>query len=177
MKQPKRIAIFGRPGSGKSRFAHQLSIQTGLPCYHLDKIFFGDNWVERPQSEFVDDQKKWIRKDKWIIDGNSFRTLEMRYAQADLCIYFELPFWLCAYRIFKRLFMRDKAIQDRARNCPEKVSLKLLWYCLTIRKRAVPKILHLQKQYPDVELFEICSDGQKKMILDLLTKRLSKHQL
>jgi adenylate kinase family enzyme len=170
MKKLKRIAIFGRPGSGKSTFAHQLSIQTGLPCYHLDKIFFVDGWVERPQNEFINDQKNWIIKNKWIIDGNSFRTLEMRYAQADLCVYFELPFWLCFYRIFKRLFTIDRSIQDRAPNCPEKVSLKLLWYCLRIRKRAIPKIVSLQKHYPDVELIKICSDRQKKKVFDLLTK-------
>jgi adenylate kinase family enzyme len=42
-----RICIFGRPGSGKSTFAHKLHLKTGLPLYHLDRYFFVANWVER----------------------------------------------------------------------------------------------------------------------------------
>ncbi len=39
--------IFGRPGSGKTTFAFQLSQKTGLPLYHIDRHFYIDNWIAR----------------------------------------------------------------------------------------------------------------------------------
>ena len=48
-----RIMIFGRPGSGKTTFAYELSKKLNLPLYHLDKYFFTANWVQRDYQEFV----------------------------------------------------------------------------------------------------------------------------
>jgi adenylate kinase family enzyme len=50
---PKRIMIFGIPGSGKSTFAAKLSQQLGLPLFHLDKYFFTRDWQERDYDEFL----------------------------------------------------------------------------------------------------------------------------
>ena len=63
--------IFGRPGSGKSTFAHDLHKITGLPLHHLDKHFFTRNWVERDKQEFLDIQQSIVDTDSWIIDGNT----------------------------------------------------------------------------------------------------------
>lgn len=50
---PKKIMIFGRPGSGKSTFATWLSQSLDLPLHHLDKHFYIRNWVERDYNEFL----------------------------------------------------------------------------------------------------------------------------
>ena len=167
----KRIAIFGRPGSGKSTFAYHLSLKTGLPCYHLDKIFFGPGWVERPSEDFLIDQREWVKKDTWIIDGNSFRSLEMRYANADLCLYFELPFWVCCYRIFKRIITKDGTTDDRAEHCPERLNLKLLWYCLRLRKRTLPKLKTLKELYPNVLVLTVRSRKEVRELLASLSQK------
>ncbi|HXF90407.1 MAG TPA: AAA family ATPase, partial [Candidatus Nitrosotenuis sp.] len=95
MKSPKRIVIFGRPGCGKSTFALSLHQATGIPLYHLDKYFFTSNWVERDYGEFLAIQQSIIDQDQWIIDGNSIRSLEMRFARADLVLYFNYSKWVC----------------------------------------------------------------------------------
>jgi adenylate kinase family enzyme len=88
--------IFWRPGSGKSEFSQKLhQFFPGYPLYHLDKYFYIDNWQERPADDFLRIQQQFIDQPQWIIDGNSIRSLEMRYAQADFIIYFLLPRWLC----------------------------------------------------------------------------------
>ena len=96
--------IFGRSGSGKSTFAHDLHKITGLPLYHLDKYFFTRNWVERDKQEFLDIQQSIVDTHFWIIDGNSIKSLEMRYRRADLVLYLNFPRWLCYIRVFKRIF-------------------------------------------------------------------------
>lgn len=115
----KRIMIFGRPGSGKSTFAYTLGQKMGLPLYHLDKYFFQSHWQERDEQDFMRLQNEMVQSQEWIIDGNSTRSLETRWARADLVLYFNFPKTLCLYRIIKRRFQKNRGLEDRADYCPE----------------------------------------------------------
>ena len=147
--------IFGRPGSGKSTFARDLHKTTGLLLHHLDKYFFIRNWVERDRQEFLDIQQSIVDTNSWIIDGNSIKSLEMRYRRADLVLYLNFPRWLCYIRVFKRIFDKSIEIDDRAEDCPEKASWRLLKYMWTFDKRVEKIIADLRDKYPDVRLVEI----------------------
>jgi broad-specificity NMP kinase len=106
--------IFGIPGSGKSTFALRLSHLLNLPLFHLDKYFFTSGWQERKYEEFLAIQKEIVEQDSWIIDGNATRSLEIRYKEADVVIYFRFNRLLCFYRVFKRLISK-KSISLNAR--------------------------------------------------------------
>ena len=159
----KRIMLFGRPGSGKSTFAKKLHIKTGLPLYHLDAYFYDACWVERDYQDFLNDQQDIVNQDRWIVDGNCTSSLEMRYARADLCLYFNIPRFLCLYRILKRRVSKDRSIADRAEGCDEIISWKLITYMWTFKKRVNKKITFLKNMYPHVTFVEIhnASDLQK----------------
>ena len=109
---PKRIMIFGIPGSGKSFFAVWLGELLDIPVEHLDRSFYVDNWVERDYDQFLHIQEELIKKERWIIDGNAIKSLEMRFKTADVVLYFRFNRLLCLWRIFKRLL--DHRISDRA---------------------------------------------------------------
>jgi adenylate kinase family enzyme len=47
-------------------------------------------------------QQEIVDQDAWIIDGNSLRSLEIRYARAEICLYFNYPRWLCFLRLIKK---------------------------------------------------------------------------
>lgn len=153
-----RIMIFGRPGSGKSTFALKLSQNTGLPLYHLDKYFFENNWKERDYNEFLDIQQSLVNQNKWIIDDNSTKSFEMRYAKADLVLYFNYLRYICYWRIFKRLFSKNKAIDDRAENCNETVRFSLLKYMWSFKERVAKQVADLRSKYPNCRFVEITSD-------------------
>lgn len=167
-KQISRIMIFGRPGSGKSSFAWELAKKTGLPLYHLDKYFFVNNWVERNYQEFLAIQHSIVEKDHWIIDGNSRRSLEMRYSKVDIALYLNYNKWLCLYRLFKRLFYKNPKIDDRAENCLEVIRWKLIKYMWSYEKLIDKDLERLRHKYPNVELIEVNSNRQ----LDKIRERL-----
>jgi len=152
--------IFGRPGSGKSTFANHLGKTLNLPVYHLDKIFYTHNWVERDKQEFLSLQQKMVNLDNWIINGNATKSLEMRYAKADIAIYFLFPRITCLRRIIKRRFTKNNHIDDRALNCPEKISWKLIWYMWTFNWRAKKTVANLQQKYPQTKFYLIKSDHE-----------------
>lgn len=97
---PKRIMIFGIPGSGKSTFSLKLSRLLNLPLFHLDKYFFVRGWKEGNYEEFLQIQRGLVDQDSWVIDGNATKSFEMRFSRADTVIYFRFNRILCLWRIF-----------------------------------------------------------------------------
>lgn len=152
--------IFGRPGSGKSTFAYELYKAKQIPLHHLDKHFYEANWVERNYQEFMAIQELLVKGDHWIIDGNNTKSLELRYSNAHLVLYFNFPRWLCYFRVFKRLFKKGIHIDDRAEGCSEQVRLPLLRYMWSFEERVAPLIASFKKKYPHVRFVEIKSNKE-----------------
>lgn len=151
--------IFGRPGSGKSTFAHTLSEKTGLPVYHLDRYFFVSGWQERDPVEFRVLQEKLVNEDAWIIDGNSTRTLETRWSKALCVLYFNYPRLTCLRRLIKRRILGDTAhIEDRAEGCNEILRFQLIKYLWSFDKRVSSAIDTLHNKYPATTFVEIKND-------------------
>lgn len=154
-----RICIFGRPGSGKSTVAYKLAEKMKVPLYHLDKYFYVGGWVERDYQEFINIQQCMVNQDAWIIDGNSLKSLEMRYARAQVCLYFNFPRSVCLLRLIKRYFVKNRAIDDRAEGCQEALRWRLIKYMWTYEYRQNYRLLHLindlKVRYPQVKFIEI----------------------
>ena len=84
----KRILLIGCPGSGKSTLAKRIGKVTSLPVIHLDTIYWLPNWERRSIEEFDELLLNELNKEKWVIDGNYNRTLDLRVSYCDLIIYF-----------------------------------------------------------------------------------------
>ncbi|MHB9147035.1 MAG: P-loop NTPase family protein [Candidatus Amoebophilus sp.] len=82
-------------------------------------------------------------KNTWIIDGNCLKSLAVRYKKADLVLYFNYPRWICYWRIFKRLFVKHNALDDRAAGCKETIQFSLLRYMWAFEKRVHQQICEL----------------------------------
>ena len=163
MQKPSRVMIFGRPGSGKSTLALKLHELTQIPLYHLDQYFYLPKWQERPYEDFLSIQQSLVDKDAWIIDGNCLDTLAMRYARADVILYFKLPRWICLARVFKRFFKNNRK-DPLAQGCKETVKFKLLNYMWNFEKRVEEPLDRLKELYPSKSLLVInCSADIKKI--------------
>ncbi len=160
--------IFGRPGGGKSTFAYKLHQLTGLPIHHLDKHFYEASWVERDYLEFINIQQSIVDSDAWIVDGNATKSFELRYARADLVLYFNFPRWLCYWRTIKRLFCKDTSIDDRADGCRETVRWSLLKYMWSFEDRVKDKVVLLGNKYPQVKFVEVKNDKQLLNLLNMI---------
>lgn len=170
---PKKIMIFGIPGSGKSTFAFKLSKLLDLPLFHLDKYFFINDWKERNYQEFIGIQKELVGQKAWIIDGNATRSFEIRFSCADVVLYFRFNRFICLWRIFKRLICKNPHISDRADGCSESVRLRLIQYLWGFDSRVKQSIEQLRIKYPLVQFYELHNDRE----LDTFIKdQFSKHQ-
>lgn len=98
-----KVIVIGCPGAGKTTFADKLNRITGLPLYHLDAIWHKPDKTHIPREEF--DKRIWdiFSADKWIIDGNYKRTIEMRLKQCDTVFLFDLPVDICLQGATERI--------------------------------------------------------------------------
>ena len=147
-ENPKRIAIIGLPGSGKSTFAIKLGKLLKIPVHHLDRHMF-DGRKKRGKTEFLAIKESLLKENAWIIEGCSFSTLEMRFARADAVIYFDLPRMLCIWRVCKRLFAFDQHLSETG--CLDGVNWTLIKYIWNFNRDKKQGIEELSKRYPGVE--------------------------
>ena len=91
----RKVMIIGCPGAGKSTFARRLHDVSGLPLYHLDMLWHKPDRTNIPKEEFDVRLGEIVRKDRWIIDGNYQRTLEMRLKECDTVFLLDYPLSVC----------------------------------------------------------------------------------
>ncbi|HEY5588821.1 MAG TPA: AAA family ATPase, partial [Candidatus Paceibacterota bacterium] len=126
-----KIAVIGCGGAGKSTFSRKLQEILDISVYHLDKLNWKPGWVPTPKDEWDDLMKSLVAKQKWIIDGNYGRTLDIRLENADTIIFLNMPTYLCIYRVIKRRLMyHGKSRPDMNKGCLEQLNwefIKWVW--------------------------------------------------
>lgn len=162
---PKRIAIIGLPGSGKSTFATKLGNMLSLPVHHLDRHMFEPNGKKKDKQEFIQIQKAMLNEEAWIVEGCSFSTFEMRFARADVMIYFHFSRFICFFRLFKRLFNYKEDFGGL-----RGINWEILKYTWNFDNEKRARIEELKQKYPQTEF--IIFKGQKDA--DLFLKSFDK---
>ncbi len=102
----KKVAVFGKPGGGKSTLSKKLSAATGIKLYPLDLIAYKKNGERVAPEKYAEAHEKIINSDSWIIDGlGTLESLRARINAADTLIYIDLPYWVHYWWVTKRLML------------------------------------------------------------------------
>lgn len=91
----QRVIVIGCPGAGKSTFSRALRDKTGLPLYYLDMLWHKPDRTNFTREEFDSRLGEILSQDRWIIDGNYNRTLEMRLSACDTVFLLDIPTEIC----------------------------------------------------------------------------------
>ena len=91
----KKVIVIGCSGAGKSFFAKKLRDVTGLALYHLDMIWWKPDRTHITREEFDEKLTNILETDRWIIDGEYSRTLEMRLKKCDTVFFLDFPLSVC----------------------------------------------------------------------------------
>lgn len=144
----KRIAVIGLPGSGKSTFAGVLGEKLNLPVHHLDRHMF-DGRRKIDHEEFLVVKEDLVAGEKWIIEGCSLKTLELRFLRADLVIYMQFSRLLCLWRLLKRVFVYDEKMDESG--CLRGINWTLIKYMWNFDRDKREGIENLRVKYPTVK--------------------------
>ncbi|MGV7117717.1 DNA topology modulation protein [Paenibacillus kyungheensis] len=142
-----RLIVIGCSGSGKSTLSQKLHKILQLPIIHLDRYYWQANWQATEQEAWDQKVTEFALTDRWIIDGNYSRTLDIRIERADVIVFLDMPRWLCMYRIVKRRIQyHGRTRPDLNEDCPEKLDIGFLKWVWNYRKRNRIKTLEKLKQ-------------------------------
>ena len=98
----KKVIVLGCPGSGKSTFSRKLNSITRIPVIYLDMMFHRADKTTCSAEEFNHSLAKVMKQDKWILDGNYGRTLQVRLEQCDTVFWLDYPLEICLQGIEAR---------------------------------------------------------------------------
>ncbi|BFM48918.1 adenylate kinase [Marinomonas sp. THO17] len=106
----KKVAVFGKPGSGKSTLSKALAAQTGLPLHPLDSLVYQANGDLVPREVFDQAHAALLSTNTWIIDGfGPISAFYQRLEIADTLIYVDLAYatsyWFVIKRLLKGVFV------------------------------------------------------------------------
>jgi adenylate kinase family enzyme len=120
----QRILVIGCSGAGKSTLSRALGQRLALPIIHLDRAYWRAGWRSIPDEDFASAVDELIKADRWVMDGNFARTMEVRLQRADTVVYLDFPRWRCLWRVTKRVLLwhcRSSPMRlDMSDGCPEK---------------------------------------------------------
>jgi adenylate kinase family enzyme len=113
----KKIAVFGKPGSGKSTLSKNLASATGIKLHALDSIVYKKNGDLVDRKTYNEKHENILSSDSWIIDGfGPIESFNKRLDAADTLIYIELPYvisyWLVTKRFLKGFVVKPEGWPD-----------------------------------------------------------------
>lgn len=153
MARPRRIAVIGRAGSGKSTAAVALGRAFDLPVVHLDQLYWTSDWEPVAPERFDAAQRSAIAGDSWVIDGgySTPPAFGERVRRAELVVITEAPLAVCLYRVIRRYVRhRGRPRAGRPDGADERIDLAfLIW------------IVRWSRNHPDLrgEVLELAPDA------------------
>ena len=138
-----RIIVIGSPGAGKSVFSQKLRNITNLPLYHLDMLYHKIDGTHISKEEFEEKLKEILKKDKWIIDGNYQRTLELRFKECDTVFLLDFPTEVCIKGAETRVGKKRKDMPW----IEEKLEEKFKQTIIDFGNQKLPQIYELLNKY------------------------------
>ncbi|MEV0821070.1 topology modulation protein [Nonomuraea rubra] len=145
-RSPRRIAVLGCGGSGKTVLANRLGAALGIPVTHLDALYYDDTWKPLPQEEFAQRQRSIVARESWIADGNYASTLPIRLAAADTVIFLDLPALTCLRGIATRRW-RYRGGQHAGAGVYDRITWDFITYVWHYRTTMAPRVRTLLAEH------------------------------
>lgn len=139
----EKAIVIGCPGAGKSTFARKLRNKTGLPLYYLDMMWHRPDKTNITPEQFDAKLTDILATDKWIIDGNYARTLEMRISACDTVFLLDFPLAVCLEGVKNRIGHNREDMPWVEKELDE----DFRQWILDFPNTQLPKIYNLLEQY------------------------------
>lgn len=149
----KRILVIGSAGSGKTFFSDKLSQKLKIEVLHLDSKYWKKDFTHPDLDLWVDFMEKAVLREKWIMDGNYIKTLNLRLERADTVVFLDVSRLTCFFSLIKRIiFFHGKNRPDMGEECYERFDIGFLKWAWNFKKLYKPRLLEELKKYPNINV-------------------------
>lgn len=155
-----KAIVVGCPGAGKSTFARKLRDASNLPLYYLDMLWHKPDQTNYSREEFDKGLKEIIKKEKWIIDGNYQRTLEIRLKECDTVFLLDVPLEVCLSGAKSRIGKKREDLPW----IEKEFDKEFMQWIMDFPKKELPPIYRLLDQYrgkKDIVIFKSRQEAEE----------------
>ncbi|MPV38870.1 P-loop NTPase family protein [Georgenia subflava] len=101
---PRRIAVVGTAGVGKTTLAERLATRLQLPHVEIDGLHWGPAWTPRP--DFLADVEAFVRTERWVTEWQYTAARPLIADRAELMVWLDLPVPVRMVRVLRRTVRR-----------------------------------------------------------------------
>ncbi|MFS8147571.1 AAA family ATPase [Rhizobium sp. BR 249] len=173
IRTARRILVVGCSGGGKSTLSMKIAKRFGLSYISLDRdVRWLPGWIQRDRVEQINIIASRILEDRWIMDGTSTSTFDLRLPRTDFVIWVRMPRLLCIWGAISRWAKWIGRIRpEMAPGCIEKIDWEFLHFIWTFEEKFAPRIVAgIAEHGPDVPILQLKSRRQMRELLDLLSR-------
>ncbi len=160
----KRIIVIGTSCSGKTTLARRIAEVLDLSHVELDTVFWGPNWSECPTGRFREAVRKHAETDRWVVDGNHGKALDILLSRATDAVWlnysFSVVFRRALLRTSRRVIFREELFGGNRETFKHSFLSRgsILWWVMrTYRgRRRTYRELFSTGAGADVRLTELC---------------------
>lgn len=114
-----KVAVFGKPGGGKSTLARQIAAAANLPLVQLDLVQYKTGGAKVPDDEFLRRHAEILARPAWVVDGfGTPKAFEAMLRAADVLVYIEraplVHYWWTMKRLLKSPFSKPIGWPDNS---------------------------------------------------------------
>jgi len=182
-KLPRRVAVVGVTGSGKTTMADALSSLLGVPHVEMDALNWQRGWQPIERAEFRRRVDAATSAPAWVIDGNYREVRDLVWGRAEMLVWLDYSLALIYWRLLRRSLRRIVTREELWNGNRESVRglffshNSLLVYAARSRPELRRNIsLGAQKDYPHLELIHLTSPGKTRRWLEDLATKDRKHE-
>ena len=170
-----RVAVFGRPGGGKSTLAERVARTTGLELVQVDLLRYEPGGTEVPWVVFLTRFHEVLQRSSWVVDGfASPDTFEEMMARATVLVYVERPTPIHYWWVTKRFLLSPVAKPiGWPENSPMWASTMASYRYLRLADRFWTQELknRLRSFRPAKQVHVVRSSNDERVLLDDLVHR------
>jgi adenylate kinase family enzyme len=107
---PRRIAVIGSSGTGKTTLARRLAEIGGMPHIELDALHWEPNWTPADPAIFRARVDAALSGEEWVVDGGYAQVRDLTWGRAEHLIWLDYSITRALWQVTLRTFRR------RARN-------------------------------------------------------------
>jgi adenylate kinase family enzyme len=128
---PRRIAVAGTSGSGKTRVAATVGAALRVPHIEIDSLYHGPGWAPRPS--FSDDVARFVAEPEWVTEWQYDQVRALIAERAELMVWLDLSRSRVLQQVIRRTVQRRLRRQELWNGNREQP----LWTVLTDREHIV----------------------------------------
>lgn len=138
---PRRVAVAGVSGVGKSTLARRISVTIDAPYTEIDALYHGPGWV--PRQEFLGEVEDLTNEPRWVTEWQYRDARPLIAERADTLVWLDLPSPIAGCRVVSRTITRSRTREALWNGNVEPG----IWHALVAEKGIIRWALRHQRTY------------------------------